>query len=135
MSLTMLHPMVLISLRNLFSRPASERPGDHPAPAAGSRGALQIEIKDCVFCGLCARKCPADAFTVDLKKRLLAFEELKCVSCGACVDACSKHCLSLTEELPATRLHCEGPLRVEHHTEAPPKARPKEEATPTPAAA
>jgi ech hydrogenase subunit F len=128
-------PMLFTSFKNLFKRPASERPGEHTPPAADSRGKLHIDMKECVYCGLCARKCPADAFTVDLKKRLLTFEELKCVSCGVCVDACNKGSLSLGEDLSPARFHAEGPFKVEHHTEAPPpKAKPKEEPKPAPAA-
>jgi len=47
----------------------------------------------CVFCTLCAKKCPAEALTVDRAAKTWTLDEDKCVACGTCADACPKKCI------------------------------------------
>ena len=83
-------------MRSLFGKPATLMypavPRDY---VAGSRGHIEIAIEDCIFCGLCQRKCPADAITVDRAAREWEIERLRCVSCSSCSEACPKHCLTM----------------------------------------
>ena len=44
----------------------------------------------CVYCTLCAKKCPAGALTVDRKEKIWKLDEDKCVACGTCHDVCPK---------------------------------------------
>jgi formate hydrogenlyase subunit 6/NADH:ubiquinone oxidoreductase subunit I len=89
-------PMVPQAVRNLFSRPATLRyPAVPLEPVAGARGQVLLNLEACVYCGLCARKCPCVAISVSRDLKQLALEQLKCVSCGLCVDACPKRCLSM----------------------------------------
>ena len=44
----------------------------------------------CVYCTLCAKKCPAGAITVDRKEKTWKLDEDKCVACGTCAEACPK---------------------------------------------
>lgn len=60
-----------------------------------TRGKLGIDIATCIFCGMCQRKCPADAITVSRQEKTWAVEPFNCISCGNCVDACPKKCLFL----------------------------------------
>ena len=58
-----------------------------------TRGRIEIELETCIFCGICARKCPADAIKVERDAKSWAIERMACVQCSACVEACPKDCL------------------------------------------
>ena len=49
----------------------------------------------CVFCGLCAKKCPYGALSVDRQTKQWRVSDRRCRECGLCAAACPKHCLSL----------------------------------------
>lgn len=51
----------------------------------------------CVFCGLCAKACPADALKVDRKEKIWEVDDELCAKCGVCVEKCPKKCLSFGE--------------------------------------
>ena len=98
-------PMVPVALRNLLSRPATRLyPLEKRAPFPGAKGHVVIDIDACVFCGLCARKCPALAMTVTKEEKRFALERLRCTSCGLCVEACNKHALRMEVEPQAVLL-------------------------------
>ena len=64
---------------------SSVRPrGDGKPVCDGSR---------CVFCTLCAKKCPADALTVDRAAKTWTLNEDKCIGCGTCAEACPKNAI------------------------------------------
>ena len=63
-------------------------------PFPRARGRVQFEITDCVFCNLCAKKCPTEAIVCDRKDKSWAIDHLKCILCGNCVDSCRRGCLS-----------------------------------------
>jgi dissimilatory sulfite reductase (desulfoviridin) alpha/beta subunit len=58
----------------------------------GIKGAMlpSYTPENCVFCGLCARICPAEAISVKPDK--LDYDQDKCVHCGRCVKRCPKSC-------------------------------------------
>ena len=68
--------------------PKIKRP---PFPKA--RGMVSIEEKDCIFCSMCAKKCPSSCITVD-KKGHWELDPMSCVYCGVCVQVCPTSCLS-----------------------------------------
>ena len=53
--------------------------------------------EDCVYCTLCARKCPEGAITVDRTEKIWSVDHEKCTKCGTCVSACPKKALSFGE--------------------------------------
>ena len=44
----------------------------------------------CIYCTLCAKKCPQEAITVDRKAKTWVLNEDECVCCGTCQSACPK---------------------------------------------
>jgi ech hydrogenase subunit F len=122
-------PMAGRSLRNLFSRPATRLyPLEVRPRFAGARGHVDVDIEKCVFCGLCAKRCPAVAIEVSKERRLFAIEHLRCVACGVCVDACNKESLSMGADAVKVMTGPEGgSARARVETLGPP---PKPKATP-----
>ena len=104
-------PMVARSLRNLVSRPATRRyPFEVRAPFPGARGTLEFDLDSCVFCNLCARRCPAAAITCVREDKYFAIEQLTCIACGVCVEVCNKNSLHLSIERRAVQTHADvGP--------------------------
>ena len=50
---------------------------------------------DCIYCGLCMRKCPMEAITVDRASKSWQIDREKCVWCGICVSGCPKKTLKI----------------------------------------
>ena len=75
---------------------------DKKCPAAVCKNLLQFSIdkEQCIGCGMCARKCPANAIAVTdytapgKKKPAYAIDTAKCVKCGACMDTCKFKAIS-----------------------------------------
>jgi len=102
-------PMAGRSLRNLLSRPATRSyPAQPHTYCQGSRGHIEVEIQSCVFCGLCARRCPSQAITVSREEKRLTLEHLRCVGCAVCVDVCNKSSLSLAGGPVAVQTSAQG---------------------------
>lgn len=47
------------------------------------------------MCGMCQRKCPSGAITVDRKTKTWSIERMGCVQCENCVSGCPKKCLHI----------------------------------------
>jgi len=65
------------------------------------RGRVDIDIDACIFCNICARRCPADAIIVSKERRELAIARFQCIVCAACVEACPKKCIVMHPQLDA----------------------------------
>lgn len=88
------------ALRNLFAKPATrqypEKPRVYPDR---TRGQIHIDIDTCIFCGLCSKKCPTGAITVNRAERTWSIERMGCIQCGSCVESCIKqHSLSMLQD-------------------------------------
>lgn len=83
-------------LKNLFRKPATIQypfqPADYPERM---RGHIEIDIEDCISCGLCMRACPSSALKVDRKAGTWEINRFDCVQCGYCVSVCPKKCLMM----------------------------------------
>ena len=64
----------------------------------GQRGHLDNRIEECIFCGICQKRCPALALEVTRKPNSWTLDPFACIVCGYCVEACPKHCLYFHEE-------------------------------------
>lgn len=83
--------------RNTFSAPCTRNyPAEVRPGFEGERGQLLIEEDKCIYCGICAKKCPSHALEVTRKPdQSWQFERYRCILCGACVEACPKKCLHM----------------------------------------
>ena len=89
-------PFVRNVLKNLFTGPATRNYPAAPSPTVeGGRFRLDMNIRDCVFCGLCARRCPADAIEVRRDEQAWTLDPYRCILCGGCTEVCPKKCLSM----------------------------------------
>ena len=58
-----------------------------------TRGHISIDIDACILCGICQKKCPTDAITVDKGAKSWSIQRMRCVQCSCCVEVCPKKCL------------------------------------------
>ena len=84
---------------------AAPAPAAKPATPAAPAEAPAAEVKPrddgkpvsdpsrCVYCTLCAKKCPAGAIEVDRANKTWKLDDEKCVACGTCAEVCPKKCI------------------------------------------
>ena len=107
---TRIFPFAQTALQNLFRKPVTTAypfaPAQYPERM---RGHVEIDIENCISCGLCARSCPPGALTVDRAARTWTINRFDCVQCGSCVNNCPKKCLRLVPgyTTPDTAKHSE----------------------------
>lgn len=97
--------MVENVFRNLVSKPATRMyPFVKREPFKDSRGQIEgCEIDKCIFCGICQRKCPANAIIVNKAEKSWEIDQFKCVICNACTEACPKKCIISSNEHKASQ--------------------------------
>lgn len=109
------------ALKNLFSKPVTKNypviPREYPER---TRGSIRNDIEQCIYCGMCQRKCPSGAITVDRTARTWTIERMGCVQCENCVNNCPKKCLYMEMQYsePSTEktvdtLHTDAPAAPE----------------------
>jgi len=59
-----------------------------------TRGRIENDIDKCIFCGLCARRCPTQAIVVGKEGKEWQIDRLKCCICNLCVEVCPVKCLA-----------------------------------------
>ena len=79
-----------------FVKPKEVPAAADTAPAAG--GHPVNDASKCVYCTLCAKKCPQEAITVDRAAKSWTLSEENCVGCGLCAASCPKKCLAMSGE-------------------------------------
>jgi len=81
--------------KNLFKGPATLMyPKRKRVYTLITRGRIENEIEKCIFCGICAKRCPTYALTVSKENKEWAIDRLKCCICNLCVEICPVKCLS-----------------------------------------
>lgn len=126
--------MLKVITKNFFSKPATRLYPAYERPAfERSRGRIVLNPDNCILCSICARKCPADAITVDRATGKWELDAFRCIICGECVASCPKKTISMTNE---RRHSADLPEIVTHHVEPPkPAAKPAAAAKPAQPAA
>ena len=83
-------------LKNLVSEPVTKNYPEEPAVyPERTRGHVEIDIDQCISCGLCVRSCPPRCITVDKGAGTWTINRFDCIACGYCVSKCPKSCLKL----------------------------------------
>jgi ech hydrogenase subunit F len=67
-------------------------------PFERTRGRIFFEEENCIYCGICQRKCPADAIKVDRAASTWELDAFRCIICGECVTSCPKKTIKMTNE-------------------------------------
>ena len=91
-----------MTMGSLFKKaPTRKYPYEVREPFERTRGGIEMaDIKGCSFCGLCARKCPADSIVVDRGTETWTYYPYKCIACSACADGCPKGCINVVPNRP-----------------------------------
>lgn len=88
--------MSKLAMKWAFTRPPTSRYPFEPRIAIpDSRGRLSFTRDSCVFCTVCAKKCPTGALVVNRAQKKWAIDRLLCITCGYCVEVCPKRSLAL----------------------------------------
>ena len=91
--------MSRLALKWALTKPPTSRYPFEPRKAlAGSRGRLIFTKDNCVYCTVCAKKCPTGALLVNRADKRWAIDRLLCITCGYCVEACPKKSLELVSD-------------------------------------
>lgn len=86
-------------MKSLFNKPATLMyPVVEREWQERTRGAVGIDTDSCILCGICDKKCPANAITVDRKSGKWSIERMQCIQCGYCVAECPKKCLTMEQK-------------------------------------
>ena len=107
------------SLRNLVSKPATKLYPSVPANLAdGTRGRIVYDMDKCIFCGLCERRCPTNAITMDKANKTQSVSRARCIACKVCVDNCPTDAIEMRREYAppsiAPELHVYSTKLTEH---------------------
>jgi len=90
--------------KNLTSKPATRKyPFEKRPSYKSTRGRVGgVGIDDCIFCGICSKRCPSDAINVNKLEKSWEIDPFKCVVCGVCAEVCPKKCIYMEEEYTAS---------------------------------
>ena len=85
-----------MTLGSLFKKPETLLyPFETREAPAGLKGHISNNTELCILCGICQKRCPADAIVVDKAARTWSIDRFRCVQCGSCARECPKHCLTM----------------------------------------
>lgn len=107
---------------SLFKKPATNMyPVKSWVPYERTRGHIEIDIDACIFCGICAKKCPTVAIEVEAETGTWAIDPMRCIQCNCCVEVCPKDCLFDDPHYPAPSAN----KVIDKHVGTPPVKKPK----------
>ena len=83
-------------LKSMVSKPATAMyPVVKNEFYPNTRGRIELtSTEDCIYCGICSKRCPTDAIVVVKEERKWEIDRTRCIVCNFCVQLCPKKCLS-----------------------------------------
>lgn len=121
--------MFQLITKNFFNKPVTRAYPLQPEREAfeRSRGQIVFDNQNCIYCGICMRKCPADAIIVDRKENKWELNEFRCIICGECVQSCPKKSITMSNERksPGTSRQIHTDIRPKVESPTPPAAPAK----------
>ncbi|MDD2189604.1 MAG: 4Fe-4S dicluster domain-containing protein [Eubacteriales bacterium] len=117
-------------MRSLFKKPATLMyPVIQREWQERTRGHIENEIDECIFCGICQKKCPANALTVDKISKSWTIARMQCIQCSCCIEVCPKKCLKNMNiyTSPSTEKVVDRYVGSPQESKPVPKAAPEEE--------
>lgn len=85
--------------KNLINGPVTRNyPREKRKVSISARGRLVLDLRECIMCTACEKRCPAGALEIKRKEGLFKFDPYSCVVCGACVEACPEKCLDIDSD-------------------------------------
>lgn len=115
-------------LKSLFSKPATAMyPVIKNEFYPNTRGRIENAIDDCIYCGICSKRCPAGAIEVSKPERKWEIDRGRCVICKFCVQVCPKKCLSTLSQY-ASPISDKNNRLYSLHSEKIDKETPQEDA-------
>ena len=92
-------PKKCISIVPGYQEPMAQREeAVYQKPVEEKKQLPKADTDVCVYCTLCAKKCPQGAITVDRAEKIWKLDKDACVSCGLCESSCPKKCISMVAE-------------------------------------
>lgn len=90
-----------MTLRSLFNKPETIMyPAQTRFAPEGLKGHVANDMDACILCGICEKRCPCGAISVDKKAGTWSIDRFRCVQCGTCVRECPKHSLTMEPTYP-----------------------------------
>ncbi len=86
-----------------------------PAPK-GLKGHVVNDVDTCILCGICEKRCPTGAISVDKQGGTWNIDRFLCIQCGSCVRECPKQSLTMDPAYtpPATSKYVDSISVPEH---------------------
>jgi len=79
-------------LKWALTKPPTTRIPSNRAFPSRARAASWFSRKDnCVYCTVCAKKCPTGALLVNRAQKKWVIDRLRCINCGCCVEICPRN--------------------------------------------
>lgn len=89
-------------LKSLFRGPYTTLyPLEQKEKFERTRGKIDIDMPQCIYCGMCQRRCPTGAIKVEKASLSWDIDRLKCIQCGYCSEVCPKKCLAMDNQYTA----------------------------------
>ena len=94
-TLTQDYHMIATKEEDLIVEGSHIKPKKKTASGAAASTKPKQNPETCVYCTLCAKKCPQEAIEVNRAEKIWKLDESKCVECGNCVSVCPKKSITM----------------------------------------
>ena len=88
-----------MTIGSLFKKPETiQYPAQRKVAPAQLKGHVANNVDECILCGICEKRYPCGAISVDKAARTWSINGFSCIQCASCVRECPKHCLEMRPE-------------------------------------